>query len=63
MRRGHAVDQIQHRNPLVGGFLNKVVEAVQRDGTDDQAVRFIFEGFLDLTALKLELVVTAGLVD
>ena len=63
IRRRNAVYQIQHRNPLIRGLFYKVVEAVQRNGTDDQAVRFFFEVFLDLTALNRKLVVTAGLVN
>ena len=63
MRRRYAVYQIQHGNPFIGGLFDEVVEAIQRNGTDDQTVRFLFETILDLTALNPELVVTAGLVN
>ncbi len=45
------------------GLFYDIVESVLGNGSDDQAVRFVFETSLDLTALNLEPIVTAGLVN
>ena len=61
LRRGDAVDDVDHRDALGADFFDELVQARLRDGADDHGIGALRDAVLDLTDLLREVGVAACL--